>query len=575
MSQKKLISKNKTKKLLKHKRKNLLYDTFWKIIISKNIKRVFGLPGSPLDNLLSSKPKKIAWTNTGNELSNGFMSQVYGQYTNNVGYLFVTTGPGIATTISALEQAIYEGNPLVIVSPIESNAHKGSFQNWDIKNVSKHLTKYVFCINHKSNIVSNIQKSYEIAKKYNTGVILLFETNVFTTQLYKAPLIYNDETSIWIHNQKMRKTILLKNLEKMNSTNMLLVVGKLKLNDYKALFKFIKINNLPFVTTSKGRFSTNGLGIECGRVGILGKHSANYAMYNANHLLILGNISGLLNEPYKSRFSVMFTENKKVYSLCYDKTQTIRSPNIYEMNNLSFILNDLYISVNEDWMKKLQHSNLLLNVDLPRISKLEKYIYIAANIYKSNKLKIPVATGVGNHWYGIAKYMDIEEPNCFESSTVWASIGIGIANGIAMYYAINKPVWVFEGDGGTLFASTDLLYLLNNPQLPITVTIYVNNIYGAIFEDYEKRVDKMNEVVDVPNIPILKILPNCHIFNSEEKYFKYLNNHLISNKSRFIIILIPNKLDSNDIYGINADYEYQENLKKDKFDNILKTKMIL
>jgi hypothetical protein len=171
--------------------------------------------------------------------------------------------------------------------------------------------------------------------------------------------------------------------------------------------------------------------------------------------------------------------------------------------------------------------------------------------------------------------MDIEEPNCFESSTVWASIGIGIANGIAMHYATNKPVWVFEGDGGTLFGSTDLLYLLNNPQLPITVTIYINNIYGAIFEDYEKRVDKINEVVDVPNIPILKILPNCHVFSNEDKYFNYLNKNLTSTKVRFIIILVSNKLYSSDIYGINADKEYENNLKNDLYEKILKTKMIL
>ena len=72
-----------------------------------------------------------------------------------------------------------------------------------------------------------------------------------------------------------------------------------------------------------------------------------------------------------------------------------------------------------------------------------------------------------------------------------------------------------------------MIYLLNNLHLPITVTIYVNHIYGAIFEDYEKRVDKINEAVDVPDIKLLKLLPNCHMFNSEVKYYHYCCDYLV------------------------------------------------
>ena len=138
MTKRNIIKHNKTCKISKYN-KNNFYNIFWKILISKNIDRVFGLPGGAIDNLLSNKPKEILWTNVGNELQNGFMSQIYGQYTNNVGYLFVTTGPGIATAISALEQAIYEGNPLIIVSSVNSKDNVGDFQSWDIKNISKQV----------------------------------------------------------------------------------------------------------------------------------------------------------------------------------------------------------------------------------------------------------------------------------------------------------------------------------------------------------------------------------------------------------------------------------------------------
>ena len=102
-------------KTRKHSKTSVAH-LFWRFLIQKKIRRVFGLPGGPMDHLLSLLPQKIQWTNTGNELQNGFCAQVYGQYTQNVGYLLTTIGPGFATAISALQQAIYEGNPLILVS---------------------------------------------------------------------------------------------------------------------------------------------------------------------------------------------------------------------------------------------------------------------------------------------------------------------------------------------------------------------------------------------------------------------------------------------------------------------------
>ena len=558
---------NTTKKNKKYKH-NFFYDIFWKILLNNEIEMVFGIPGSPIDALLSKKPKQILWKNVGNELQNGFVSQIYGEYTNNVGYLFVTSGPGISTAISALEQAIYEEKPLIVVSDVDSTANFGDFQSWDIKNISKSLTDNFFYIKNKKDVFSVMKKSYEKAKHFNTGVILLFEKNIFIERMYKIPKINMKPIN-------MNKLKLANDLKNYNFKNVLLVIGRLNVNDYPYLIEFIKVNNLPFVTTWKGRFSIKNYILNCGRIGTLGKHSGNYALYNATHLLVIGSVSGLLKNSTKNKFSVMFTENKHIISLSYNKKFSLESNIVYEINALSNILENLKLMPKNDWINKLIKSNSILNVDLPRISKLEKFTYMTSLVYKNNNLTIPVSIDVGNNWYAMGKYIDTEKPNCFESATTWASIGIAISNGIAIHYATNKEVWVFIGDGGTWFSSNDLLYLLNNQHLPITVTIYVNHIYAAITEDFTIKNYKRSEVSKVPNIPILNILPNCHIFYDEKKYHHYLNNNIKNDKVRFIIIMIPDTDIDNYVYEINADSEYEENLKNDMFDNILNTKMIL
>lgn len=555
-------------------KKNFFYDIFWKILVKQNIKRIFGLPGGPIDSLLSNKPNKIIWTNIGNELQNGFTAQVYGEYTNSVGYLFVTAGPGISTAISALQQSIYEEKPLIIVSTYSSSDKVGEFQIWNIKNVANNITDNFFYIKNHDDIFIVMKKSYDTAKKYNTGVILLFEKNIFIERMYEIPEIINTNEII-NKCDKNNKLLLINSLKNFNSKNTLLVIGRLNPIHYSSVIQFIRINNLPFVTTWKGRFNIKNYNLSCGRIGTLGKHSANYALYNATHLLVLGNISGGLKNSTKNSFSIIFTTNKNIISLCYNKKFALQSSNdIYEINNLPFILENLQIQPNNEWVLKLKKSNVLLESNLPIISKLEKFAYIASIVYKNNNLTIPVSIDVGNNWYAIGKYMDIEQPNCFESATTWASIGIAISSGIAIHYATNKPVWVFIGDGGLLFSSSDLLYLLTNKHLPITVTIFVNNMYGAIMEDLEFKKDVMNKIIEIPNNPILNMLPNSHIFYDENKYYKYLNNNYYSDKLRFIIIMIPNTNSESIVYKINADKEYEENLKNDRFNKILNTKMI-
>jgi hypothetical protein len=161
----------------------------------------------------------------------------------------------------------------------------------------------------------------------------------------------------------------------------------------------------------------------------------------------------------------------------------------------------------------------------------------------------------------------------FESNTTWASIGTGMASSIGMYYALERPIWCFMGDGGTLFGSSDLMYLLNHP-LPITVTIYVNHMYGAVFEDIQSKKDTVNEIVSVPTISILKHLPNCHYFKKEEAYASYLSEHPSSETLRFIILQLDQPEDSN-VYRIQADATYEKHILHDHFQEILKTPMIL
>ena len=570
---KKYKKMNKTKKISIY---NTFTQNFWDLLIKLRTTYIFGLPGGILSILTKKIPSELKWIDVNIEIQNGFVSQIYGKYTDDVGIVFLSPGPGFVTAMSSLYNAVNESNPLMAISVFDNDVDFFDFQSFDIIGVSKKMTKNVFVINNYNDIYK-IVEAHTISKNQMTlSIILLNVKLVSSNNSYKKVNITTINKIIQKYNlnMNMHSNKIIKTLEHLNNTDFLVVLGKLKLNSYNAVINFIQKNNLPYVTTWGGRLIIKDT-IYCGRIGGLGNHSANYALYNCKNLLLIGDIFYETSTIYKYKFGIIFEKNKNIFSLSHNEYNLkSTSHNSFLINNYDEILDKLHISSNKTWCERLIKSNQILLCDLQVKGNLEKYTYITSKVYKENELKIHIACDVGNNWYAMGKYMDITTPGAFESSVRWASIGTGIANALGIYYATKKPVWCFVGDGGLLWSSSNLLYLLNNTHLPITVFIFINNLYGAISEAFETLHVKPNVTDILPDIPILKSLPNCHIFNDETKYYNYLSNNLTSNKLRFIILNLGNNYINSNVYEININKEYITQLKQDDFNNIIKNKEV-
>jgi acetolactate synthase-1/2/3 large subunit len=571
---KKYKKMNKTKKDIKH---NFTFtQIFWDLLIKLRTTYIFGLPGGELDFLIKKIPSNTKWINLYNELQNGFVSRVYGNYKGDTGFLFLSQGPGFTTAISSLYNSVKESNPLLVFSIFDNSVDLFDFQSIDVIGISKQITKYVFIINNYNDIYK-IVEAYTISKNQMTlSIVLINNKIVIGNNYYKKVNISTINSIIEKSNMNINSNRVRKSLKELDNTDFLVVLGKIKNNSYNTVINFIQKNNLPYVTSWNGRLIIKDT-IYCGRIGSLGNHSANYALYNCKNLLFIGDFFYLTSNHYRYKFGIIFHENKKIISLSHSK-YNLKHNNLhisFLVNNYYEILDNLHINSNKEWCNRLIKTNQILHGDLQVKSMLEKYAYYTSKVYKENNLNTHIACDVGNSWFAIGKYMDITTPGTYESSTRWASIGTGIANALGIYYATKKPVWCFVGDGALLWSSSNLLYLLNNPDLPITVFIFINNLYGAVCESFEIMNIKYNVSDILPDIPILKSLPNCHIFNDDTKYYNYLKNNQISNKLRFIILNLGNNCINSNVYEININKEYVTQLKEDDFNNIIKSKEVL
>lgn len=539
-------------------------EILWKIIKKNNIKYVFGLPGSPIVPILAYKPNDISWINIGNELDNGFISQSYGFFSETVGVLIVTGGPGIGTSLSALANALYEKNPLIIVSIFEKKSN--GFQNWDIIDISKEITPHTIIIRYKDDFERKINYAFYVAKTFNTGVSVLIEDGIILDSGKYSNIDIDFSKLFHFTNPSQIVKTLNKSL---NNTDTLLVVGYMPHIDYQLFKKFITKNNIPFVLTWKERTLISDKNY-CGIIGSLGHHSANYAVYHATNLLIFGDISNNLNNStYNEAFSMDYKIKKKyIFSLVIDKSIAISSStNILVTNNFNYIFQHLIINTPLEFTDKLNITNSILGGPLIPKSDLEKYCYISSVIYSNKNLDIPLVTGVGNHWYSIGKYFMLNKPNNWLSSTEWASIGSGYFYGLGAYLAKKKPVWIIEGDGGTIFAGTTLLYLINNKHLPLTIIQFKDTQYSAIVSSFDlqnlttNHKKNKNSITNVPEIND-NILPNCHHFHNFKDYYSYLNKYPISTNLRFIIVHIKKKI-------LNNSAVYTTNIHEKKYISLL------
>jgi thiamine pyrophosphate-dependent acetolactate synthase large subunit-like protein len=569
----------------------------WNYLKEQGITNIFGITGVFVYKILHKIPGDIYWNNVGNELFNGFTAQVYGQYMNNVGVLFTTSGPGLATALSAVKNAVHEGNPLLLITGHNKNAKVNDFQNINFTTGLGGISNYIIRVDDPMLIVRDVNIAYQLAKNLNTGVILSIEVSLESENV--VPSYYLPYTNMIMDTPtkiaKIQNTI---RFRIPSTSKLLIILGKGNFEDTSEVISFITNNNLPYVTTWKGRCDLIG-GINCGRIGTLGNHSANYAAYHATHILIVGNLSGGMTDAsifYKNKFSSGILNNKTYIGCLSIKEYMIDSYSTepFIVSNIENILKDLVLQTTDAWRNQLQTSNDNLYVDLSRKSLLEEYCYAAAQIYNNDsnvRAEVSVATGVGNHWLGIGKYMNIQSFNKWHSPTSWCSIGVGVANGYGMYLAQKKPVWVFEGDGGALFSSSSILHLISQQQfgdnIPMTITIFIDNYYSAVVAGYTINgyipdsdadigdTDGMN-TNKVPTISWTTIIPSNMLkeFDNVIDYQTYLSANPISPELRFILLKIPNYSESS-IYEINYNNDYTSNLVSSNYQAILGTPMVL
>tara|TARA_B110000046_G_scaffold60550_1_gene67983 strand:- start:113 stop:1594 length:1482 start_codon:yes stop_codon:yes gene_type:complete len=363
-------------------------------------------------------------------------------------------------------------------------------QELDIIPIIKSITKYSIQVRNKDDIKFHLEKAYYLTNNGRKGPVWL-----------DIPL---DIQASFINVKRLRNFTPEKNrvpetnfseiIKMISEANQPLIICGNGIhiseteNDIKVLIQMLQI---PFVCTwtAKDIFSSrNELNI--GNFGIMGERAANFAVQNADLLLILGSRLSIPNTGYNtSEFSPKSKKimvdidinemNKSTLEIDYKINLNLKEffPKI--INELS----DNQISSPVKWIKKTKSWKKKYPVYQEEYKLAKEYINsyhfieVLSSYLKENHV---VVTDMGTSYTCTHQALKTNGKNRLYTSSATCSMGFGLPGAIGSIIGDDsKEVILISGDGGFQMNIQELQTVVQH-NLPIKIFILNNNGYLAI-----------------------------------------------------------------------------------------------
>ena len=276
-----------------------LSDYLASFLVEQGVRHVFQIIGGASVHMVHSLAdnKDIDYVCVQHEQAGAMAAEAYSRMTKNLGVAMATSGPGMTNLITGIACAYFDSIPtLYITGQVNTNESKQSrkvrqvgFQETDIVNILRPLTKFAVRIEDPSLVRYYLEKAVAIAKNGRPGPVLLDipmdiqRADVDPDELKRFdPLEFTlDVDSKEQILQAVRQVIkLLQNAKR----PVLIVGGAIRYADVVRLFgDVVQAIGAPVVATWSG-IDTIGHDhpLYRGQIGVYGNRAANFTVQNSD-----------------------------------------------------------------------------------------------------------------------------------------------------------------------------------------------------------------------------------------------------------------------------------------------------
>lgn len=412
--------------------------------------------------------------------------------------VLVTSGPGIQNTLNGVCGCWYDSIPCLVISgqvntnesldSIQAKPRQVGFQEMPVVDMFKHCTKYCENIKDAADVYHVFQAALDCMLTGRKGpAVIDFPVNI-------------QMSDFDIHDFSVPKEPMYPPIDRIDFSEFkrpLVVLGN---GARECKDEFLRWVSVPFVCSWAAKDIGRNHRLCIGCHGVYGNREANFAIQNADLLVILG-----------SRFDTR--QSGGVLSTCSKHSKRVMvdidEHEIDKLNERGFTIHHKFVNTVVNFIQ----SHHLSSENWVKLHVQETY---TGNVYSILKqFEIPnEAIVIPDCGGNLVWSMQCLSPSRIFTNLGNSSMGYSLPAAIGASLACpNVPVVCIIGDGG-LQMNVQELYTLKRLNLPVTVVVLNNSGYGIIRQFQDTYLDKRHVGVDM-HLDFRKIASAYDIRNSD------------------------------------------------------------
>lgn len=459
-----------------------------KFLSDKGVRHVFGYQGGAVMKIIDAIAGNpaIEYIQNYHEQGSAFCANAYAQICG-VGVAISTSGPGATNLLTGIVNAYFDSIPVIFITGqdhlcnIKSNksCRTNGFQDLNIVNIAKTITKYAKLIDSPESIRYELEKAYHLAVSDRPGAVLIdVPYDIQSMQIDENNLAGFDICSR-VNDDIINLNEFVK-IVKSAKKPLILAGGGIRMaNAVEEFNEFIEKTNIPVITTLTGKDSTDKA---YGFSGFYGNSCANLALKNTDLLIALGTRFGVQQIGV---FQKKYTE-ADIIRVEIDESEIGRTF-INEKLVIKSDLKKFFNKVNKiklasdykKWHYRIQQWNEEYRNNICVKSERIDPVDCIRNLTKYFDENTVVTTDVGANQMWVAQALNIEKNQRFLTSSALGAMGYSLPAALGASYAVNGNVVAFMGDGGFQMNMQEL-NLIASKRRNIKCVVFNNSTLGLI-----------------------------------------------------------------------------------------------
>ena len=459
----------------------------------EGIRQIFGYPGAticPFYNALSRSDIRHVLVRT--EQNAGHAANGYARMTGKPAVCVVTSGPGATNLITGISTAYMDSIPMVIITGQVVSNLLGSdvFQEVDITGACEPFIKHSYLLKDPTQVARVFKEAFYIAGTGRPGPVLIDVP--MDVQKMEVDFSYPTEVSIRSYkpSSKGHPGQIKKAAAAIAEARHPVIIaggGVFSAGAEKELLAFSQKTRIPVVNTLMGIGAVpSDYDLRLGMIGMHGVRHANYAVHQADLLILAG--SRVADRAIPS--PTVLARQKKIIHMDIDpaeigKNLGVDIPVVGDIRlMLSQLTEEIDAAVSENWQDWLEELNGVRQKVHPDYGPRDGYVNPKLLMHQLNQRadwNAIIVSDVGQNQMWSANEFAIPQGR-FLTSGGMGTMGYSLPAAMGANAACpDRQTIAVCGDGSFQMCSMELATLVQH-RLPVKIVVFSNNRLGMVRE---------------------------------------------------------------------------------------------